>query len=62
MARKGDTPEYARRMQQELFNVLAKARSQAELREIEPMAQKVREKYMREIEDADVKELQSIAG
>lgn len=27
MARKGDTPEYVRRMQQELFDFLAKARA-----------------------------------
>jgi DNA polymerase I len=32
MARKGDTPEYVRRMQQELFDVLAQTRSQEELR------------------------------
>jgi DNA polymerase, archaea type len=32
MARKGDTPEYVRRMQQYLFGVLAKARSLNELR------------------------------
>jgi DNA polymerase I len=57
MARKGDTPEYVRRMQQELFDVLAKARSLDELRMIEPMAREVREKYMLELEDADVREL-----
>jgi DNA polymerase, archaea type len=57
MARKGDTPEYVRRMQQELFDVLAKARSKDELRMIEPTAKKVREKYIQELEDADVREL-----
>jgi DNA polymerase, archaea type len=57
MARKGDTPEYVRRMQQELFDVLAKARSVDELRMIEPMAEEVREKYMQNLEDADVREL-----
>jgi len=31
MARKGDTPEYVKRMQMELFDVLAKARSLDEL-------------------------------
>jgi DNA polymerase I len=46
MARKGDTPEYVRRMQQYLFDVLAKARSLNELRMIEPIAREVREKYM----------------
>jgi DNA polymerase I len=35
MARKGDTPEYVGRMQQELFDILAKARSLDELRMIE---------------------------
>lgn len=34
MARKGDTPEYVRRMQKELFEVLGEARSRAELRRI----------------------------
>jgi DNA polymerase, archaea type len=57
MARKGDTPKYARRMQQELFDILAKARSLDELCMIEPMAREVREKYMQELEDADVREL-----
>jgi DNA polymerase, archaea type len=56
MARKGDTPEYVRQMQQDLFDVLAKARSLDELRRIEPEAQEVREKYMQELEDADVRE------
>jgi DNA polymerase, archaea type len=57
MARKGDTPEYVRRMQQELFDVLARARSLDELRMIKPLAREVREKYMRELGDADVREL-----
>ena len=57
MARKGDTPEYVRRMQQELFDVLAKARSLDELRMIAPMAREVYKQYMRELEDADVREL-----
>jgi DNA polymerase I len=57
MDRKGDTPEYVRRMQQDLFDVLAKARGKDELRIIEPMAREVREKYMLELEDADVREL-----
>ncbi|MBN1234930.1 MAG: type B DNA-directed DNA polymerase [Methanotrichaceae archaeon] len=57
MARKRDTPEYVRRMQQELFEVLRQAKSREELRRAEPMAQKVRERYMHELKDADVKEL-----
>jgi DNA polymerase I len=57
MARKGDTPEYVRKMQEELFRVLSKAKSRKELREVEPDAQEVREKYMLGLEDADVREL-----
>jgi len=57
MARKGDTPEYVRRMQQELFEVLAEARSLEELRRIEPKAQEVRKRYMEELREADVREL-----
>jgi DNA polymerase, archaea type len=57
MARKGDTPEYVRRMQQELFDVLAKTRSLEELQMIAPIAREVRERYMLELEDADVEEL-----
>jgi DNA polymerase, archaea type len=57
MARKGDTPEYVRRMQQELFAILADTRSLDELRKIESMAREVREKYMHELEGADVREL-----
>jgi len=57
MARKGDTPEYVRRMQQDLFDVLAKMRSLDELRMRQPIAREVYKKYMRELEDADVREL-----
>jgi DNA polymerase, archaea type len=57
MARKGDTPEYVRRMQQDLFDVLAKARSLDELQMIAPMAREVREKYLRELEGTDVRDL-----
>jgi DNA polymerase I len=57
MARKGDTPEYVRRMQQDLFDVMAKARSKDELRMTEPMAREVRRKYKHELEDADVREI-----
>jgi DNA polymerase I len=57
MARKGDTPEYVRRMQQELFEVLAEARGLAELRRIEPKAREVRRRYMEKLGEADVREL-----
>jgi DNA polymerase I len=61
MARKGDTPEYVRRMQQELFEVLGEARSLEELRRIEPKAQEVRRRYVAELEQADVRSWQFIA-
>jgi len=57
MARKGDTPEYAGKMQKELFGVLSKAKSRNELREVEPDAQEVREKYMLGLDDADLRDL-----
>ena len=57
MARKGDTPEYVRKMQQELFDVLSKAKSRKELREVEPEALKVREKSMLGLDDVDIREL-----
>src|SRR5512137_1291694 len=57
MARKGDTPEYIRKMQQELFDVLSKAKSRRDLREVEPDNQEVREKYMLGLDDADIGEL-----
>ncbi len=53
-ARKGDTPEYVLRMQRELFEVLAGARSREELQMVEPDAEEVRAKYMRELVDADI--------
>ena len=44
-------------MQQELFDVLAKARCIDELRTIKPMAQEVRAKYMDGLRSVDVKDL-----
>jgi hypothetical protein len=49
LAHKGDTPEHARRMQQDLFNVLPKVRCLYELNMIEPVTREVREKYLREL-------------
>ena len=57
MTRKGDTPEYVRKMQQDLFEVLAQARSRKELGEVEPDAQEARERYMLGLMDADIREL-----
>ena len=57
MARKGDTPEYVNKMQQEVFEVLAEARSLEDLKRIEPKAREVYRRYMDELEGADVKEL-----
>ena len=45
MARKGDTPEYVRRMQKELFEVLDEARSREELKRIEPRAREGAGRY-----------------
>ncbi len=57
MVRKGDTPEYIRRMQQELFDCLGEARSRKELVRIEPKAQEVYWRYRDGLVDADVREL-----
>ena len=57
MARKGDTPEYVNKMQQEIFEVLAEARSLEDLRRIEPRAREVYRRYMDELKDVNVKEL-----
>jgi len=57
MARKGDTPEYVLRMQKELFEILAGARSRGELRRIEPKAREVHRRYLEELVEADVREL-----
>jgi len=57
MARKGDTPEYVRRMQKELFEVLAEAKSREELKRIEPRAREVARRYRDGLGDADVREL-----
>jgi DNA polymerase I len=57
IARKGDTPEYVHRMQQDLFDVLAQAPSREELQMIKSKAVEVRAKYMRDLKCADVREL-----
>lgn len=57
MARKGDTPEYVNKMQQEVFEVLAEARNMVDLRKIEPKARQVCRRYMDELDSVDVKEL-----
>ena len=57
MAHKGDTPEYVRRMQQELFDVLAEATNREELCRIEPKARGVARRYIEELGKTDVREL-----
>jgi DNA polymerase, archaea type len=57
MDRKGDTPEYVNKMQQEVFEVLAEAKSLQDLRLIEPNAREVYSRYMDGLGGADVKEL-----
>jgi len=54
MARKGDTPEYLRKMQKELFEVLGEARSRVELRRIEPRAWEISERYRGGLRSADI--------
>ena len=55
MARKGDTPEYVNKMQQEVFEVLAEAKSLEDLRRIEPRAREIYRRYMDKLNGADVK-------
>ena len=57
MARKGDTPKYVNRMQYEVFEVLAGARSLDDLRRIEPRDREVYRRYLEKLENADVKYL-----
>jgi len=57
MARKGDTPEYVNKMQQEVFEVLAEARSLEELQEIEPEARDVYRRYLEGLNHATTGEL-----
>ncbi len=57
MARKGDTPEYVKRMQQELFDLLAEASSREGLRSIEPKAKGIYRRYKDGLADADVREM-----
>jgi DNA polymerase I len=58
MARKGDTPKYVNRMQQEVFEVLAQARSLEELLKLQPKAQKI---YVRSLEELDGAEMRELA-
>jgi len=57
MARKGDTPEYVRRMQQEVFEILAQARNREELSTIAPKARGVRRRYVDMLDQADISEM-----
>jgi DNA polymerase I len=57
MARMGDTPECINKMQQEVFEVLAEAKSLEDLRRIEPKAREVYRRYMDELDGANVKKL-----
>ena len=54
IARKGDTPEYVRRMQKELFKILSEARCRQELHIIEPRALEVSGRYRDMMDDAVV--------
>jgi DNA polymerase I len=56
-ARRTDTPEYIKRMQQELFEIMAQARCLEDLHRLEPEAREVQRRYLEGLEDADVLEL-----
>jgi DNA polymerase I len=60
MARKGDTPEYVRKMQHELFDVLSKAKSQKELWEIEPRPRRFARSTCRNLMILDMRKLATI--
>jgi DNA polymerase, archaea type len=57
MVHERDRPEYVQRMQTELFEVLAEARSREELKGIEPRAREVARRYRDGLASADVREL-----
>jgi DNA polymerase I len=57
MARKGDTPEYVNRMQQEVFELLAGARNLEELQRVESKARDVRDRYLEGLGGATAGEL-----
>ncbi|NTV27754.1 MAG: DNA polymerase I, partial [Methanothrix sp.] len=57
MARRGDTPQYVSKMQQELFELLAGTISREEICQVEPQAQQIRKKYLAGLKDADVREM-----
>lgn len=57
MARRGDTPRYVRKMQQELFEVLAEAGRKNEFRRVEPRAREIYRRHLDGLEKADAREL-----
>ncbi len=57
MARKGDTPEYVHRMQQELSDCQGEVRSQEDRRRVELKAQRIYCRHRDGLGDADAKEM-----
>jgi DNA polymerase I len=57
MARRGDTPEYVKRMQQELFQLLVEARNLGEIRGLEARAGEIRRRYSQGLRSAGAGEL-----
>jgi DNA polymerase, archaea type len=57
MARKGDTPEYVRRMQEEIFGILAEAKSKQGLSKVEPKVRSIARMYMADLAEANVQEM-----
>ncbi|MCJ7445985.1 MAG: type B DNA-directed DNA polymerase [Methanotrichaceae archaeon] len=57
MARRRDTPQYIRRMQEELFRVLSRACSLVDLHRMEPELYDIRKRYLEGLVEVDVNEL-----
>jgi DNA polymerase elongation subunit (family B) len=57
MARRRDTPEYVKKMQEELFGLLAEARNLGEIRGLEGRAEEIRRRYSQGLESAGAGEL-----
>lgn len=57
MARRGDTPQYVSKMQQELFGLLAGTTCREDISRAKPKAQQIRQKFLAGLKDADVREM-----
>ena len=57
LARRGDTPEYVRRMQMEMLSAMAAARRADELLELEDLVGEIGKRYIDGLPNADIREL-----